>query len=398
MVVIQKIQTIWKNFSANRKRIFLVSLALIVCLFVAGLYISKDNAKDPESETSITYNSEANSESPDSSQDSSNAEQNSGEESNPNSNSDNGSDTSAASPAAANADSIDSSNTDSPSENSPAPPDESTPPDDTPPISICGTAGYGGNGPGLPSFASLYPGAWRSDFQFASIWGFSGQTFENFLLTSNVDLISNNVTLRNFYVNPGGGYYVIRTDDREEGAGSTITNGTIAASGATDSSLYKGITAWVNDLTISDMDISGTHDGITIGADNISISNVCIHDLANTPNAHNDGIEVYGGSNITISNSEIHNTNGQTSAINITNDGGAINEVLIENVTLSGGGYTIYVRGDGASSGSPVTNIRFRNVTITSPGTYGYLSYQSAPGAIVEWDVKDASGSPIPLN
>ena len=142
------------------------------------------------------------------------------------------------------------------------------------------------------------------------------------------------------------------------------------------------------------MDISGTHDGLSLASTYTTVSNVCIHDLASTPTAHNDGIEIYGGGHVIIKDSEINNNHGQTSAINITNDYGTIDDVLIENVTLSGGGYTIYVRGDGAS-GQPITNIRFRNVKIASPGYYGVVSYQGAPGAIVEWDVKDAQGNVI---
>ncbi len=275
------------------------------------------------------------------------------------------------------------------------------PPTPTPTGRVCGTAGYNGNVGALTEFSTKYPAYWRSDYLFADMWGAPAGVFENFKLTgANYAFVhSDTMKMRNFYISPGGGYYVVNTDGRDTGAGSTIENGTILGVGATDDSHIKGITAWVDNLTIRDMDISGTHDGITVGANNILIENTCIHDLDGTPpNAHNDGIEIYGGSNITIRNVEIDNPNNQTSAINITNDGGPINNVLIENVKLSGGGYTIYVRGDGAGGSAPVTNIRFRNVTITDPGYWGVISYQSAPGAIVEWDVKDANGNPIPLN
>jgi hypothetical protein len=261
---------------------------------------------------------------------------------------------------------------------------------------ICGTVGFNGETASLPTFQTKYPAQWRSDYSFAEIYNTPGATYENFKVSTNLFVKSNNLIIRNFYLNPGSDYYPLRTDDREGGSGTVISNGTIAVTGATDDSKYKGIVAAVDNLTISDMDISGTHDGIGISANNITVSDVCIHNLGTAPTAHNDGIEIYSGSHIKISNAEIINDKGQTSAINITNDYGLINDVLIENVTLSGGGYTIYVRGDGASGGAPVTNIRFRNVKIAKPGFYGVISYKDAAGAIVEWDVKDATGKAIP--
>ena len=258
---------------------------------------------------------------------------------------------------------------------------------------VCGVAGYQGDSSALPEFKDMYPAKWWSDFSFGDILNATGATYENFSLPTEVFVESDDVTLQNFYVSPGSGYYPVRTDARNPGANLTIKNATIAASGATDNSLLKGIVMHDN-THIQNVHISGVHDGIAAGTDGL-IENTCIDNLALTPNSHNDGIEIYGGENITIRNSEINNTIPQTAAVNITNEYGSVNEVLIEDTVLSGGGYTIYVRGDG-SSGAPVTNIRFRNVTVSSPGQYGVISYQGAPGAIVEWDVKDANGNPIP--
>jgi len=239
---------------------------------------------------------------------------------------------------------------------------------------------------------------WRSDYSFAEIWDKPGFSLESWRTNAHVFVMSDDVRLANFYMDPTGatgGYYSIRTDDREAGAGLTIENGTIATTQATDDGPVKGILVAVENVTIRDVDLSGSHDGISIGASHATVENACIHDLAEAPSAHNDGIEIYSGSSIVIRNSKIDNQNDQTSAINITNDFGPIDDVLIENVTLSGGGYTIYVRGDG-SSGEAVTNIRFRNVVVARPGFYGVISYQNAPGAIVEWDVRDEKGNAIP--
>ncbi|MGE3633882.1 MAG: hypothetical protein AB7P00_28535, partial [Sandaracinaceae bacterium] len=241
---------------------------------------------------------------------------------------------------------------------------------------------------------------WRSDYDFAEIYDMPGRVLSGWRTDRFVFVKSDDVVLRDFVLAPTAGtgdYYNIRTDDREAGAGLLIQNGTIATTGATDDGPLKGIVIAVSGVHVDDVEITGSHDGISIGADDALVENVCIHDLAETPTAHNDGIEIYGGSHIVIRNAIIDNDHGQTSAINITNDYGPIDDVLIEDSHLAGGGYTIYVRGDGASSPATVTNIRFHNVVIDRPGSYGVISYQDAPGAIVEWDVRDASGAAIPM-
>lgn len=262
-----------------------------------------------------------------------------------------------------------------------------------------GKCGYQGSLAALKEWKDLYPDQWRTDYSFAHTFGRPSATFEGFHLTdSHVYIQSDAVTLQNFVIDVTGAaaLYPIRTDSREGGGRSIFRNGTITAKNATDDGPYKGVLVDVNDVTIANMEISGTHDGISIGSENVLVDTVCIHDLAKTPLAHNDGIEIYSGKNITIRNVTIDNANDQTSAINITNDFGPIDNVVIENSTLAGGGYTIYVRGDGGKAPAKVTNIHFRNVTITRPGTFGVLSDKDAADGIVEWDVKDATGKPIP--
>ena len=277
---------------------------------------------------------------------------------------------------------------------------------------VMATDSGGGDGGGMPSRCgfegdvstltdlSTNADVRRTDYDFADITGRPGYVLAGWRTSAYVFVESDDVELRDFLIDaPGstGGYFSIRTDGRGPGRGLRVSNGTIATTDATDDDLNKSITVDVDDVELRDPDISGAQDGITIGSHDVLVEGVCIHDLAGTPMSHNDGIEIYSGGRIVVRDATIDNPFGQTSAINITNDFGPIDDVLIENSTLSGGGYTIYVRGDGGSAPAPVTNIRFRNVTIARPGSYGVISYQDAPGAIVEWDVHDGDGVAIPM-
>lgn len=240
---------------------------------------------------------------------------------------------------------------------------------------------------------------WRSDFAFAEIFDMPGLVLADFRSDAHVFVRSDSVVLRRFVLDPSattGSYYTIRTDGRDPGAGLLVESGTITATSVTDDGPLKGVLVDVPGVTLRDLDISGSHDGISVAAGDLLVEHTCIHDLGSSPTAHNDGVEIYGGAHVVLRDVTIDNPHDQTSAINITNDYGPIDDVVIEHAHLAGGGYTIYVRGDGASGGA-VTNLHFRDVVIDRPGSFGVLSYEAAPGAIVEWDVRDADGNAIPL-
>ena len=83
------------------------------------------------------------------------------------------------------------------------------------------------------------------------------------------------------------------------------------------------------------------------------------------------------GSDILIEGNTIENSHEQTSAINIANDFGSIDNVIVRNNSLSGGGYTIYVRGNQPLNAGPVTNIVIENNRLVE-GYYGYASIEEA--------------------
>jgi pectate lyase len=197
--------------------------------------------------------------------------------------------------------------------------------------------------------------------------------------------------------------------------GTTFSNGTVAFQHGSDTQGYRNYVGG-NNTTLRNLDLSGTHDGLSIteNVKNIVVDNVCVHDLAqHTTIAHNDGMEIYVGRNITLHNVILDNTqpdeNQANSAINFTDEGGDIDNVLLDQVTLSTiKGCTIYLRGDGDGDvgnhrfdQTKVTNIRFRNVRIARWGTRDgrecRFSYYNAVGAITEWtNVTGPDGRLVP--
>lgn len=105
-------------------------------------------------------------------------------------------------------------------------------------------------------------------------------------------------------------------------------------------------------------------DGIDVRGDNTLIEGNYIHTMRGTQDSHFDGIQADGKfSNLTIRRNTVINENTQTSALMLDNYWGPIDNVLIEENLLIGGGYTVYINemGTGQPGGGPVTNVRFIN-------------------------------------
>ncbi len=101
---------------------------------------------------------------------------------------------------------------------------------------------------------------------------------------------------------------------------------------------------------------------------NTIIKHNYIHDLKASGSPHYDGIQMDGGqSNVWIEHNTIINDHDQTSAIMIDNWAGAIDNVVVTDNLLVGGGYTIYV--DGQFNNYPITNV---SITNNHMGTGGF--------------------------
>ncbi|MEU7475918.1 right-handed parallel beta-helix repeat-containing protein [Lentzea sp. NPDC042327] len=111
------------------------------------------------------------------------------------------------------------------------------------------------------------------------------------------------------------------------------------------------------------INISGCSDGVKMDT-GASLVDSWIHDLSKGPGDHNDGIQITGGSNITIRHNRIENPKNQTSAILVGGEFGSPSNILIANNFLNGGNYTIYLDPKG-------TNRVIRDNVFTKGFVYG---------------------------
>jgi hypothetical protein len=149
--------------------------------------------------------------------------------------------------------------------------------------------------------------------------------------------------------------------------------------------------------TVRRTNIHSVENGISSGADNITIADNFIHDLTVTgATPHYDGIQSSGGhSNWVIRHNTIR-VPGQTAAVFIANDDGATDQVLIEDNLLEGGTYTIYV--DDQFSASDITNVTVRNNRL-GVHTFGYYFIrEDPPGPTITFtgNVDHITGAPVP--
>jgi hypothetical protein len=133
-----------------------------------------------------------------------------------------------------------------------------------------------------------------------------------------------------------------------------------------------------------EIDMAGQEAGVALGFDNLVAQRVWIHNgldcayagtnviitdsfcdlprLSSGSSAHADGFQSGGGSNYVFRHNTIRNPNSQTSAILMSTNTGAIDNVVIDDNLMSGGGYTVYC---GTDDGGVATHARYTNNVIS---------------------------------
>lgn len=144
------------------------------------------------------------------------------------------------------------------------------------------------------------------------------------------------------------------------------------------------------DYTLLRVNIHGTGDGARANG-NVVIQDSWIHGLVSSSDSHNDGVQVTEGSNIRIVHNAIENPNGQTSAVMIGADQGAISDIAVQNNLLNGGGYTLYA---GGGPGITVTGNHFGKKFFPKCGYYGPVNISDS-GVAFTGNVWDDTGAPV---
>jgi hypothetical protein len=187
----------------------------------------------------------------------------------------------------------------------------------------------------------------------------AGMVYSGKEVRGAINIRANNVTIQNVRL-ISDAPYPIRTfgPGGEAYTGTVIRNVEIDLAGAND---IKGI-AFDNYTA----DRVWFHNGLDCAhmGRNVTITN-SFCDLAVLPagsGAHADGFQSDGGDHIVLRHNTIRNPNDQTSAILLSTNTAAIDDVVIDNNLMSGGGYTVYC---GTSEGGVATRTTYTNNVIS---------------------------------
>ena len=208
-----------------------------------------------------------------------------------------------------------------------------------------------------------------------------GDVVENLDIDGEIEVAADNVTIRNVKITSGS-YYPVRYDDPHKGL--VIEDSEII--GTSDD-----VTSAVSfaHYTARRLNVHGSADGFKADAD-VLIEDSWIHDLRNGPDQHNDGVQSTGGKGVTLRN---NNISGASNACVQTGDEGMVSteDLTIECNWLDGGGYTLNIRGQGATKpkNTKIINNRFGRNSGYGPWTL------DDPSPTVTGNVWDDDGTPI---
>lgn len=208
----------------------------------------------------------------------------------------------------------------------------------------------------------------------------NGAVVENLDISGSITVLANNVTIRKVRITSGD-YYPIRYFDNDNTGLLVEDSEIVGLSGNVTSAIA------FDHYTARRLNIHGMADGLKADAD-VLIEDCWIHDLSNGPSEHNDGVQSTGGKGVTIRHNSI---SGASNAAVQTGDlGGATEDLTIEDNLLSGGGWTLNIRGTGATR---PTNTRVINNRFGRDAAYGPWAIDD-PNPTITGNVYD-DGSPI---
>lgn len=209
-----------------------------------------------------------------------------------------------------------------------------------------------------------------------------GAVIEGLDIDRTVTVLADNVTIRKVRITSGD-YYLIRYFDNDN-VGLLVEDSEAVG---TSSDATAAIS--FDHYTARRLDIHGTADGLK--ADSHALIQDCwIHDLSNGPGEHNDGVQSTGGVGTRI----IHNDISGASNANVQaadDFGTATQDMLIKCNWLDGGGWTLNIRGTGATvpTGTQILDNRFGR-----DAGYGPWALDD-PNPTVVGDVYDDDNEPI---
>lgn len=219
----------------------------------------------------------------------------------------------------------------------------------------------------------------------------SGSVVQNLLITGELDIFANNVTVRNVKIIATGGYHALYTGWSYTG----IVIDHVEIDGRHLNPSVPGLVG--GGFTATAVNIHGTGDAIDIG-DNVTVKDSYLHDLTVNSGDHTDGVQSTGSNNDLITHCTIDATlpggGVANSALIIGADLSDMGTVNVANNLLGGGNYTIYA---GADPGYDSGTINFTNNRFAKNARYGPCSFGPSPGRTIGFtgNVWDATNAPL---
>lgn len=202
-----------------------------------------------------------------------------------------------------------------------------------------------------------------------------GEVVQNLLITEQLRIRANNVTVRNVRISTNT-YYPI------DYSGNSYTGLVVEDSEiiGTSSAVTAGMS--FTNYTARRVEVYGTADGFKADQ-NVIIQDSYIHNLRVTSSSHNDGIQATGGSNVQVRHNtfKMSGTSNEIMQFNGTNSGWTI-----ENNLIDGGGWVF--------NASSLNGTAIRSNRFTRTQGYGILTI---PGATYTGNYYDNDGTPAIL-
>lgn len=205
-----------------------------------------------------------------------------------------------------------------------------------------------------------------------------GAVIEDLDIQGEVQILADNVTIRRCRITSGD-YYPIRYFDNDN-VGLLVEDTEIIG---TSEAVTAGIS--FSNYTARRVNVHGTADGFKAD-ENVLIEDSWIHDLGNYPDQHNDGVQSTHGLNVHIRHNRIEGASN--ACVQTGDESGQTTDLVIECNWLSGGGYSLNLRGE-SPTGTRVLRNRF-----TGDWGYGPWTFDD-PNPTVIGNVLDGDGSPI---
>lgn len=195
----------------------------------------------------------------------------------------------------------------------------------------------------------------------------NNQVIQNLDIYGSIYVSHSGVTIKNCRIN-GFGFYGVQMDGTAGGANVTVQDCTISNLGTGT----QGGTCIIGGGTFLRNRLINCENAIVLTTASTVQDNLIYSLTSLGGDPHYDGIEINGGGGHTISHNTIFNDNGQTSAVMINNANAAVDNILVDNNYLCGGGYTCYMDGS-KSATNTFNNIVFSNNKMRQ-GSFGYFS------------------------